>query len=244
MNTSHIVTARILTALALILLLAPAASFAHEPHGAKVLVKIAEGDDLVELDLTGLEVGESKQLFSESGKEIVVTREEDGYQVDVDGQELHVMPFGDDVLLGEGKHKVFISEDGEMVALKDDGHQVWFSADGEEHKIRKIGIGGGQDEQVWVSADGEESDEGVHKIRVRRLGEGEQAIDVQVVGAGDGEPQVLTLERESTADRLAKSGLLDGLDEETRQKILDFLKDEEPKVLRVKTVVVGGDEDE
>jgi len=244
MNTTHILTARILAALALILLLAPAASFAHEPHGAKVLVKIAEGDDLVELDLTGLQVGESKQLFSESGKQIVVTREEDGYQVDVDGKELHVMPFGDDVMLGEGKHKVFISEDGEVVKLRDDGHQVWISADGEEHSIHKIGIGGGEDQQVWVSADGEESAAGIRKIMVRRLGEGEEAVDVKVVGVGAGEPQVLTLERESAADRLAKSGLLDNVDEETRQKILDFLKSEEPKVLRVKTVVVGGDKEE
>jgi len=209
---------RILTALACILLLTSVASFAHEPHEAKVLVKVGEADDLVELDLSGLEVGESKQLFSGSGKEIVVTREENGYKIDVDGEELHVQPFGDDLALGEGEHKVFLSENGDVVKLDDDHQQVWISAGGEE-----------------------ESSEEVSKIMARGL-----------IGIGDGKvlhtghaERVLTLEGESIVDRLAKSGLLDDLDEETRQKILDYLKnDDEPKVIRVKTVVVTDDEDE
>jgi len=241
---------RILTVLACILLFASVASFAEEHHKAKIFVNVADADDLVELDLSGLEVGESKQL-SDSGKEIVVTREEDGYKIDVDGKELHIQSFDDEFVLGKGQHKVFISEDGDVVKLDDDESQVWISAGGEGHKVHKIGIGqGGEGGHVWISADDDESYEEVRKIMVRRLGEGGEAVEVQVIGIGDDEvltghaPRLLAVEGESAAERLAKSGLLDGLDEETRQKILDFLKKDEPKRIRVKTVVVGGDEDE
>ncbi len=255
---------RILTALTCILLLAAAASFAHEVHEKhKIVLKLDAGDGLLELDLSGLEVGESKQLLTDDGKEVVVTRQEDGYKIDVDGKELHVASFAHDYTFDDAKAKVFISEGGDVVKLKGAGHHVWISDDCEDCEVHKIVIGeGGEGEHVWISAD-EESVGDVRKIMIRRLGEGEgeHEMEVHVIGGHDGEGlhmitsdaeghsghhalRSFAVKAESAADRLAESGLLDELDEESREKILDFLREGEPKVVRVKVVVAGDDEEE
>jgi len=98
------------------------AAVAGEEH--KTVIKIAVDDeagaqkefswhsDDADLDLEGLEVGESKTMNDDDGNEVTVTRTEKGLEFDVDGEKIELMDFdGDanivvDVLRGDGKDVV------------------------------------------------------------------------------------------------------------------------------------------
>lgn len=69
------------------------------------------GEDAVELDLSDLEVGESRSAWTESGKEIVATRTEDGHVLTLDGEEID-LPRID-------RGRLRIHESGDVVALGD-----------------------------------------------------------------------------------------------------------------------------
>ena len=70
---------RLFVTLLTALLLTATFSFAHEEqeHHKFKLKLHGEGEALV---LEDMEVGETRQLYTESGKEVVATRTEDGYQ--------------------------------------------------------------------------------------------------------------------------------------------------------------------
>jgi hypothetical protein len=73
-------------------------------------------------DFSDLEVGESKTIMGEDGKEVTVTRTADGLEFDVDGKKIQLMEFVDD---------------GEVTLDIDVIHD-----DGAEHVIRKVGKDG------------------------------------------------------------------------------------------------------
>jgi hypothetical protein len=110
-----------------------AAAVAGEEHETKIKIAVAtDGDDpeVFEwhsadsgVDLSSLEVGESKTITNEDGKEVTFTRTEDGYDIAVDGKNIEVMKMHGDgeinvdvEMLHEGDGKVVvhrIHEDGE-----------------------------------------------------------------------------------------------------------------------------------
>lgn len=125
----------------------------HERHHIKL--KLDEAMDVIEVD--DLEIGESRQFFTDEGKEIVVTRGEDGVDITVDGEEidmpkkirverLHEEVRGD----GEqGEHKVIIRSG------HSDGHNnVWVTSGDEGKAIVEIENLVDGHEMHWVSSDG------------------------------------------------------------------------------------------
>lgn len=106
----------------------------------EVKIKIMQDGELLDLDLDGLEVGESRDFKSDSGKEVVVTRTDDGFDVSVDGKKLDIMKFHAD---GKGDgHRVIRIE-----KRMGDGDK----AEGKEHKV--IVLSG--DEAGTIHADAE-----------------------------------------------------------------------------------------
>ena len=125
-----------------------------EERKVKLVLKADDGE-AVKLDLSDLEVGQTTQFTTDTGKLVVATREEDGYLITIDGKEIrvatpeHMDPDG-------GKHHVLVK------VIKD--------GDGEdgEHEVRV-------EKRIVVSADGEAivSGEDGHAVKVIRIGEGD-----------------------------------------------------------------------
>ena len=87
----------------------------HETH---IKIKVDDGADTFEwhsddADIDGLEVGESKTLTSESGKEATITRTEDGFVIEADGETVDIMKFhdGDHTMMIHGDHDVVVDTD-------------------------------------------------------------------------------------------------------------------------------------
>lgn len=105
---------------------AAVASEKRETH-VKILTDDADGvfewhSSDPDADFSDLEVGESKTIMGEDGKEVTVTRTEDGLEFDVDGKKIQLMEFIDD---------------GEVMVDIDVLHD-----DGAEHVVHKVGKDG------------------------------------------------------------------------------------------------------
>ena len=115
----------------------------------------------IQLDVADLEVGESRQILTDDGKEVVVTRTEEGYELEIDGEEIEIGGPGHNMVFhgqgGEhGGHKVivkhlemddstgyhFISADGEGVEVDLDETFQWVqSGGGHEHLAHVLALG-------------------------------------------------------------------------------------------------------
>jgi hypothetical protein len=195
------------------------ASDTVEERHVKLIVNADDGE-AVKLDLSDLALGETTQHTTDSGKLVTITRDDEGYLIDIEGKEIRVAALehfdheGDHD--GEGPHKI-------MVKVHADG-------DGDEGE-REIRI----EKHVMVTADGEtivshggEGDEG-HEVRVIRLGDGdghgvkvladldcedgeeacierllsEHGIHVEIDQEGDGDGEnikVIVIEKKETTD--------------------------------------------
>ena len=147
-------TIHAMTALLLLALLAPAFSFAaEEPEiERRIAIKIMVNDELVEIDADDLEIGETRQSYTDSGKEVLVTRNEDGYRISVDGEEVDVQLPG-----GEGHHAFVHSSSGEgkkVIVRKfegeGDGHGFHFIHGGEGEGHHWVQKGDGEDVDVVI----------------------------------------------------------------------------------------------
>jgi len=109
---------------------AAVASEKRETH-VKILTDDADGVfewHSSDADFSDLEVGESKTIMGEDGKEVTVTRTADGLEFDVDGKKIQLMEFIDDgevtvdidVIHGDGAEHVIrkIGKDGEVIVEK------------------------------------------------------------------------------------------------------------------------------
>lgn len=189
-------------------LLITAFSFAAEPEievKRHIKLKIATGDDMIDVDADDLAVGETRQSFTESGKEVLLTRLDEGFKLEVDGKEIDLgLTHGE----GHGAHKEVFH----------------FSGDSEDAKVMIRTMGGEEGHKyAFIHADG---DEDMHWVQ-----EGEGAEDVNIF-----------IERFSPADHLLESGVLDDVDEETREKILATLRDMEPHKRIQKKIIVDVEE--
>lgn len=155
------------TALALLAaLLMVVSSFAAGESEKKrhMKMKIAADGEVVSFSADDLEIGETQQSFTESGKEVLVTRTEDGFQLEIDGKEIDVdVPHGDD------HHSIFAmtgDEDKKVIIRKMHG-------EGDEHGYQFIH--GGEGEHHWVG-DGEDID-----IVVNRFSAADRLIESGVL---------------------------------------------------------------
>jgi hypothetical protein len=133
MSSAVKLTATLRRAVALVLL--PAAALlvmtpavAEDHVDRKVEIKIladADGEG-VELDLSDLEVGETRWITTDSGKDVGVTREDDGYRLDIDGEETFIMS------PGVGMHNrvmVHATTDHDGGGSYDSTSNVWVNSD-------------------------------------------------------------------------------------------------------------------
>lgn len=123
---------------------------------------ITDGDaEAIDLDIADLEVGETRQMFTESGKEVVITRTEEGYEIDVDGEEIEIGGHGHLMMVhghghddhdaniivkhfeaGDEKGFHFVTGDGEMVEIDLEQRVEWVhegGADGTQVRVMSLG---------------------------------------------------------------------------------------------------------
>jgi hypothetical protein len=164
--------------------------------------KLKVGGDGEVITIDDLEVGETRQLFTDSGKEVIVTREEDGIKLTVDGKEIDVStphhPRGL-ALVDVG------GEDGEhvnVIVKKIGGH-----GEGEE----------GEHVMVW------HGDAGGHAAHDVMVWTGEEGED-HVLAGGEGHGFAFVAAPD-VAGSVLESGVLDDLDPAKREEILKAIKD-------------------
>jgi hypothetical protein len=187
-------------------------SFAHgEGEGTEersIKLFVMDGSEPIEIDGSDLEVGESKQFFSDGDKEVIVSRDEDGYTVTIDGQEIQI---------GEGHA---------MMGMPHGAH----GAHGTHSKIMVKHFGGGDGD-----GDGDEGEMDVHFDQDFDWHGADGNHKVMVLGMGD---------FKSPAQSLLDSGVLDRVDEETREEILKVLRDSKaPHHGRAHRIFIEKDED-
>ncbi|MEM1203412.1 MAG: hypothetical protein AAGN66_09315 [Acidobacteriota bacterium] len=110
-----------------------------------------EGQEVFELD--DLEVGESRQILTDSGAEIVATRSEEGLEVVVDGETIQL--FGDG---GAGDLGAVL---GDLTRL----HVGHDGGNGKQVVIKTLGTGGAGNSHVQVWADGDDTGDGTKVFR-------------------------------------------------------------------------------
>lgn len=136
MKTIHAILAVLFASL-----LVSAFSFAAEPEiEHRMNIKIAADGEMLTVDLEGMEIGETRQSFTESSMEVLVTRTEDGFQLEVDGKEI-------DVDLPHGDHHTIMrmaGEEGKKVIVRH------FHGQGDEHGFHYLHGDRGEGLDVFV----------------------------------------------------------------------------------------------
>lgn len=218
----------LLIALITATLIAVGVSFAGEERELKYRVKVALDEDaeMIDVEFDDMEVGETRQFLTDSGKEVLVTRTEEGHKLEVDGREIDLGMPG--ILHGHhgahvGIHKCDQCKEGEKGHCCGEASRIF---------IHKTVDEDGETEaraDVFVIV----GDEKEHHIE--HLGEHHERVEV-------------LLDHANVLDHLLESGVLDDLDPEARQKIIDTVKEIEPeegkKVIRLKTKRIVDEEDE
>ncbi len=210
-TTRRLLLACLTLSLLALLALPTLADDVHAEEVRKVVLKILAGDELVELDLSELEIGESQQTYAADGTQIVATRTEDSYTIQVgDEEEIVVSTGGHGVHFnaggGEGHQVIIRKHISEMTG--DGSHSVFINSDGDALQIEVD-----EDSYQWISGD---DDESAHAAMAH----------------------VIRMQTTDPAQRLIDSGVLDELDAATRQKILDELrKVESPHAGQTKVMI-------
>lgn len=200
---------------------APLEAPTQERHSQIRLVLDRDGSaEQIELaDLHELEVGESRTLTTASGTPVVVTRDEQGFELDIDGKQIRLMDhFG----AGEGNF-TWTGEAGQ----------------GQFHKRVVVTDGDEGGANVMILRNKVAVDE--NGVAVASGGAGEASRDVVMLrrspGAeghgfafttGDGELSGLPIPLEATIDRLEASAKFQELDAATRAKVLEALRESAP----------------
>jgi len=202
------------TAFGAALALTAAAAFAamsmaasDEPMGEKhtkiqLKVDALSPDTIVMEDLHDLEVGESRSFTTDSGKVVIATRTDEGFELDVDGKTIRIADFS-----GEGNAMVWHSREGAEGEQKIFTKRIEIAGDGEEGKT-----------MVWHSEDGE----GPHRIHViqKMGGEGEG----YAFSTGEG-LVVGPFSAEGWIQRLEKTESFQQLDEASRELVRKAMRE-------------------
>lgn len=220
------------------------ATFAHADEEVKVeaLIKLVLDDEhaeVIELDASDMEIGDSRQLYTESGKEVVVTRGENGFEITVDGEDLDLPT------VHQQKKVVIVKAHGEHDGEHDELHEVIIHGEGDykSHSAYKFVISGegeGGEHVFHHSGDGSH-----HAVFISESGETTD-VDVDSEGfawaTGEG-AKVMRVDGSSAAEHLEESGALDNLDEATRERILEALRKHQDGS-KVRLIVTGSDDDD
>ena len=156
------------------------------------------------VDLHAMAVGETRTLESESGSPVTVTRDETGFDVDVNGKTVRVEDRFGEIPEGDGnlrfEKRVVIGGEGE-----DGAHTMVFHGDGEPGEV---------------------------VVMKRRAGEGD--AHGFAFSTDGGELPEIPFGVEGTIARLEKSAKFQELDAATRAKVLEALRESAPDVLMLR----------
>jgi hypothetical protein len=164
-------------------------------------------------DLHEMSIGETRTLTSENGTPVLVTRDEEGFEVDVDGRKIRVREsFSDDA--GEGEGETRIVRKKVIVGEGDEGEPSAFvfhsdgEGDGDVVFLREFaGAGEAGDGFAW-STDGAE-------------------LPLPPFGV------------EGTIARLEKSAKFQELDAATRARVVEALRESAPQRIKVEGLPGG-----
>jgi len=178
-----------------------------------VLDQDGTAEQLELADLHEMAVGESRTLATESGAPVVVTRDEAGFELDLNGKKIRLTDhFAAEMPEGQGQfHKrIMVTEGGPG---EDGAANVMI--------LRNKSAEGGDGAAI---AGGET---GHDVVMLRRMaGDGPHAF---AFATGDGELAALPLPVEATIARLQASAKFQELDEATRATVLEALRESAPK---------------
>ena len=118
--------ALVLLPAAALLVMTPAVAEHHVERKVEIKILADADGEGVELDLSDLEVGETRWITTDSGKDVGVTREDDGYRLDIDGEETFIMSPGDGM---HNRVMVHATIDHEGGGSHDSTSNVWVNSD-------------------------------------------------------------------------------------------------------------------
>ena len=185
------------------------------------------GAEQLELaDLHAMAIGESRTLTTASGTPVVVTRDEQGFEIDLDGQKIRLTDhFAAEMPEGPGEfHKRIMVTEGEegganVMILR---NQVAVDGNG-----AAIASGSEASAGAAASAGSPGSDTRHDVVMMRRMpGDGTHAF---AFTTGDGDSPAIPLPVEATIARLQASPKFQELDEATRAKVIEALRESAPK---------------
>lgn len=118
-------------------------------------IQLKLDDDMELIEIDDLQPGESRQFFTDEGKEIVITRSDDGIEITVDGEELDVPK----IVRVKALHEGTLDGEGRKVIVRtqhaDEHGAVWISSGQEGESVVEIErLGEGGHRMHWVSGDG------------------------------------------------------------------------------------------
>ena len=151
---------------------------------------MSDEGDMETIEIDDLEVGEIRDLWTESGTHVLVTREEDQLKLEMEGKEI-VIPMADEHLMlihkGEGEHhnmrKIIMVGEGDEARVHTGSGLVWV---GEKGTLTEIDEGDGE-VRVFMKRIGNED-----------CGEGDCDIHMEVEAHGDCDGEVIVEETEDT----------------------------------------------
>ena len=188
-----------------------AAATEAEPvrHTKMKLVLDQDGSaERIELtDLHELEIGESRTLTTESGTPVVVTRDEQGFELDLNGKKIRLADhLSADASSGPGsfQKRIVVTSGGE----------------GEDGAANVMIL------RNKVAAEGGDTGDGHDVVMLRRMPEA--GAHGFAFTTGDGELTAIPLPIEATIARLQASAKFQELDEATRATVLEALRDSAP----------------
>lgn len=189
-----------------------AAATEAEPvrHTKMKLVLDQDGSaERIELtDLHELEIGESRTLTTESGTPVVVTRDEQGFELDLNGKKIRLADhLSADASSGPGsfQKRIVVTSGGE----------------GEDGAANVMIL------RNKVAAEGGDTGDGHDVVMLRRMPEA--GAHGFAFTTGDGKLTAIPLPIEATIARLQASAKFQELDEATRATVLEALHDSAPK---------------
>ena len=155
---SHPLQSVLAALFATVLIAVAGAAIADDPevHFEREFKVLVDGDaEAIEVDIDDMEVGETRQHFTDSGKEVLITKTEEGHTLEIDGKTIEIgghghsfnaHSFGHDdakVIIkrldsAEGVH--FIHANGDEVTVDVDEDFHWVQGGG-DHGMKVIRLG-------------------------------------------------------------------------------------------------------
>ncbi len=119
------------------------AAIAGEKHETKIVIKTDDGEDGTfewvshdaSADFSDLEVGESRTVTGDDGKEVTVTRTGKGLEFDIEGKKIEMMRFGDD---DDITIDVDVAHDGDIMHMIHKMHKDGDAVVDKSHSVKII----------------------------------------------------------------------------------------------------------